>query len=125
VAIAFAIYLFFNFNSHAPAAQEADSSWARYGLYGILAASVPALWYLRRFKRTLNAYAAVMKERGGMPDPNLGLELLRRLSIGGALCELPLALGVVYLLTGGEMQFFIGAAAVSVVLRLSYRPFTR
>ena len=60
-----------------------------------------------------------------MPDPNLGLELLRRLSIGGALCELPLALGVVYLLTGGQMQFFIGAAAVSVALRLSYRPFTR
>jgi hypothetical protein len=126
VAIAFAIYLFFNFNSRGAAAPpDADSAWARYGLYGILVASAPALWYLRRFKRTLNAYVAVMRERGGMPDPNLGMELLRRLSIGGALCELPLALGVVYLLTGGEMRFFIGAAAVSVALRLSYRPFAR
>jgi hypothetical protein len=123
VAIAFAVYIFFKVN--APAAPDADSAWARYGLYGILLASAPALWYLRRFKRTLNADVAVTREHGGTPDPVLRTELLRRLSIGGALCELPLALGVVYLLTGGEMRYFIGAAVVSVALRLSYRPFTR
>ena len=123
VAIAFAVYLFFS--ARAPAAPMIDSDWSRYGLYGILGASIPALWYLRRFKRTLDADVAVAKERGGQPDPRLRTELLRHLSIGGALCELPLALGVIYLLTGGDMRSFIGAALVSVALRLSYRPFRR
>ena len=120
VAIAVAVYLFFNAN--APVAPNPDSEWARYGLYGILLASLPALWYMRRFKRTLNADVAVERERG-TPDPALRVELLRRMSIGGALCELPLALGVIYLLTGGEMRYFLGAACVTFALRLSYRPF--
>jgi hypothetical protein len=120
VAIAFAVYIFFKAN--APVAPDAESVWGQYGLYGLLAASVPALWYLRTFKRTLNADVAVMRERG-TPDIGLRTELLRRMAIGGALCELPLALGVIYLLTGGEMRYFIGAACVTVALRLSYRPF--
>jgi hypothetical protein len=121
VAIAFAIYLFFG--DAAPLIRGLDPDWTRYGFYGILAASVPALWYLRRFKRTLNADVAVTRERNGVPDPKLRVELLRRLSLGGALCELPLALGVIYLLAGGEKRWFVAAACVSLALRLSYRPF--
>jgi hypothetical protein len=124
VAIAFAIYLFFFYVADGtPFIRGADPEWARYGLYGILAASIPSLWYLRRFKRTLNADVAVTREHKGVPDPRLRAELLRRMSLGGALSELPLALGTVYLLSGGEKRWFVAAACVTVALRLSYRPF--
>jgi hypothetical protein len=36
-----------------------------------------------------------------------------------------LNIGVLYLLAGGEVRAFVTAACLSVVLRLSYRPFTR
>ena len=122
VAVAVAIYLFFG--SGAPVIAGVNPDWMRYGMYGILAAGVPALWYLGRFKATLDQDLAALRQRGGVPDPRLRQELLRKLSLGGALCELPLALGVIYLLAGGEKRWFIAAACVSVALRLSYRPFT-
>jgi len=76
----------------------------RYGVYAILAAAAPALWYVRRFKRTLDADIAAANSRGGVADPQLRSELLRKLQIGGALCELPLALGALYLMAGGEQR---------------------
>jgi hypothetical protein len=79
---------------------------------------------VRGFKRSLDADIASANAQGGTPDPRLRAELLRKLSIGGALCELPLALGAFYLLAGGERRWFVAAACVSFALRLSYRPFT-
>ena len=122
VGIAIAIYLFFG--KGAPVFAGVDPEWTRFGLYGILAAGIPAIWYVRRFKRALNADMAAASRQGGVPDPRLRQDLLRKLSVGGALCELPLALGALYLMAGGEPRFFVGAAAVSIALRLSYRPFT-
>ena len=122
VAIAIAIYVFFG--GAGPLIGGADPEWMRFGLLGILAASAPALWYLRRYKATLDSDVAATRQRGGVPDPQRRLELLRQLSIGGALCEIPLALGVIYLLAGGQTRWFVTAVFVSVALRLSYRPFT-
>jgi hypothetical protein len=122
VAIAIVIYLFLG--GRAAVIQGVDPAWTRFGLLGILLASGPALWYVRRYKRTLDADIAAARARGGAPDPQQRRELLRKLSVGGALCELPLALGVIYLLAGGELRYFVAAACVSVALRLSYRPFT-
>lgn len=122
LAIAAAIYLFFG--SGGAIISGVDPAWLRYGLMGILGASVPALWYLRPFKATLDADIAAANSHGGVPDPQRRQELMRRLAVGGALCELPLALGVVYLLAGGEPRWFVGAACVTLALRLSYRPFT-
>jgi hypothetical protein len=36
-----------------------------------------------------------------------------------------MAMGVVHLLVGGQMRWFVGATLITIVLRLSYRPFTR
>jgi hypothetical protein len=123
VAIALAIYFFFKLQGLAPVAAP-DSFWARYGVYALVGAGVPALYYLRTFKRSLDAYSASARPGGGH-DADLHMDLLRRLSIGGALCELPMALGVLQLLTGGEMRLFVGGAFVTLAMRLSYRPFTR
>jgi len=122
VAIAIAIYLFLG--RSAPSGGTPDPMWARYGLMGILAAAAPALWFLRAFRRSLNADVAACNRNRGAADAEARRVLLRNLSIGGALCELPLALGVLYLLMGSEARLFVGAACVSVALRLSYRPFT-
>lgn len=122
VAIAIAIYLFFG--SGAPVIQGVDPAWTRHGLMGILLMCVPALWYLRGFKSALLDDIAAARARGGVPDPQRRRELIRRLSIGSALCELPMALGVIYLLAGGEKRWFVAAACITIALRLSYRPFT-
>jgi hypothetical protein len=122
VGIAVALYLFFG--QGAPVFKAIDPEWTKFGLYGILAAGIPAIWYVRRFKRALNADMAAVARQGGVPDPRLRQELMRKMSVGGALCELPLALGALYLMAGGESRWFVGAAAVSIALRLSYRPFT-
>ncbi len=122
-AIAVAIYLFFR--NGGPVILALDPELKRYALYGFLGASVPALWYLRLFKRALDRDIAAARDRGGQPEPQLRRELMRKLSLGGALCELPMALGVLYLLAGGEVRAFVTAACLSVVLRLSYRPFSR
>ena len=92
-------------------------------MLGILAAATPALAYLRRFSAALNDDVRAMRASGGVPDPPARQELLRRLYVGGALAELPLALGAIYLMAGGENRWFITAACVSLALRLSYRPF--
>jgi hypothetical protein len=77
---------------------------------------------VRRFSAALNADIAAART-GGAPDPSARAELLRKLQVGGVLCELPLALGVLYLMAGGEKRWFVTAACVSIALRLSYRPF--
>ncbi len=123
MAIALAIYLFFRFQGIDPVAQP-DSFWARWGVYALVGACVPALYYLRSFKRALNSWVTATRMPGGHVA-DLQVNLLRKLSIGGALCELPLALGVVQLLSGGEMRLFIGGAFFAVAMRLSYRPFVR
>ena len=122
LGIAFAVYLYFG---NKPPFAAIDASWTRYGLMGILAAAIPALYYLRTFKRALNADIAASNARKGVPEPALRQDLMKKLNVGGALSELPLALGVIYLLAGGEQRWFIGAACISISLRLSYRPFTR
>jgi hypothetical protein len=121
IAVAIAIYLFVGEGRAVFA--NVDPQWMRFGLYGILAASVPALWYVRGFKRALNADIAAADARGGIPDGKARAELMRKLQIGGALCELPLALGALCLLAGGERRWFIAGACVTLALRLSYRPF--
>ena len=121
IAIAFAIYIFFG--ESAPFFGAIDPDWTRFGLVGILAAGAPALGYMRRFSAALNEDARAMQASGGVPDPRARQELLRKLQVGGVLCELPLALGAIYLMAGGEKRWFITAACVSLALRLSYRPF--
>ncbi|MBC8022422.1 MAG: hypothetical protein H7Y14_04845 [Burkholderiales bacterium] len=121
IAIAFAIYIFFG--ESAPLFRGIDPEWTRFGLLGILAAGTPALAYLRRFSAALNEDIRATRAHGGVPDPRARQELLRKLQVGGVLCELPLALGAIYLMAGGEKRWFVTAACVSIVLRLSYRPF--
>jgi hypothetical protein len=70
----------------------------------------------------LNNDVRALRERGA-PDPLARQELMRKLQVGGVLCELPLALGAIYLMAGGEKRWFVTAACVSLALRLSYRPF--
>lgn len=90
----------------------------------ILVAALPALAYLRVFKPLLLADEAAVKARGA-PHPETRKALLRSLTIGGALCELPMALGVIHLFLGGDTRWFIYATLITIVVRLSYRPFTR
>lgn len=123
VAIAFAVYMFFG--ERTPFSFGADPEWMRFGLLGILAAGAPALVYLRKFTAALDADIASSRAHGGQAEPQPRRELLRRLQVGGVLCELPLALGAIYLMAGGERRWFITAACVTLALRLSYRPFRK
>ena len=108
----------------APFATE-DSDWKRYAMAGIILGIAPALLYLRTYKPLLDADAAAMRARGGTPDPGLRQRLARSLVIGGALCEIPMAMGVVQLFFGGETRWFLGATLITIALRLSFRPFTK
>ncbi len=121
--VAIAVVIYFYFGNSAPLFKGVDPEWTRFGLTGILSAAIPALFYLRTYKRALNADLAATKRANGVPDPALRLDLMKKLNVGSALSELPLAVGVVYLLAGGEARWFVGAAFVSLSLRLSYRPF--
>ncbi len=96
-----------------------------YAFTAILGAAVPALYYLRAYKARLDADARAEAMRGGAPEPQLRRALLRSLAIGGALCELPMAVGALDLFLGGEPRWFIGATFITLAMRLSYRPFTR
>jgi hypothetical protein len=96
-----------------------------YAFMAIIVATVPALYYLRTYKRRLDDDAVAMAQRGGAPDPRLRRSLLTALGIGGALCELPMAVGALDLFLGGEPRWFIGATFITLAIRLSYRPFTR
>ena len=101
-----------------------SEDWKRYAMMGILAGAVPALAYLRTFKRRLDADEAAFR-RLGSPDPGARAILAKSLVIGGALAELPMAMGVVQLFFGGDTRWFLGATMVTIALRLSYRPFER
>ncbi len=96
-----------------------------YAFMAIIGAAAPALYYLRTYKRRLDADAVAAAARGGLPDPQLRRSLLTALGIGGALCELPMAMGALDLFLGGEPRWFIGATFITLAIRLSYRPFTR
>ena len=124
MAIAAAIYFFFR-HKGMDAVAGAEGFWARHGLYALIAAAVPSLWYLPRFKSSLDDYVASLRA-SGQADPGRTMDLLKRLSIGGGLCELPMALGVLQLLMeGGQLRLFVGAAFITFAMRLSYRPFKR
>ena len=118
MAIAVAIYLFIKYRGEPTLVP--DSFWAQYGTYALLAAAVPALYYLRSYKRMVNTFHAA-----GTPSIDVQMHLLRRMSIGGALCELPMAVGVLQLLSGGDMRLFVGGALFAVALWISYRPTRR
>ena len=115
--------LYFLRNYGAPFATE-DSDWRRFAMLGILVGIAPALLYLRTFKPLLDADEAAVRARGA-PDNAIRPRLVRALAIGGALCEIPMAMGVVQLFLGGETRWFLGATMITIALRLSYRPFTR
>jgi hypothetical protein len=100
-----------------------DTQWKRYAFSGIFVAAVPAIVYLRTFKERLDRDEAMLRQNQGRPDPAARLALKKALSIGGAFCELPQAMGVVYLFMGGEYRWFLGATLVTIAIRLSYRPF--
>jgi hypothetical protein len=102
-----------------------DPQWKRYAMAGILLGAAPALAYLRWFKQILDQDLRLERERGGTPDPAARVLLRKSLIVGGALCEIPMAMGVLQLFFGGEMRWFLGATFVTIALRLSYRPFNR
>lgn len=104
---------------------SAGDAMKPYAFTAILGAAVPALYYLRTYKARLDADAVAIARRGGTPDPELRRSLLRALAIGGALCELPMAVGALDLFLGGEPRWFVGATFITLAIRLSYRPFTR
>ncbi len=102
-----------------------ESDWKRYAMAGIILGIAPALLYLRTYKPLLDRDAAGLRANGGTPDPGLRQRLARSLVIGGALCEIPMAMGVVQLFFGGETRWFLGATLITIALRMSYRPFTK
>jgi hypothetical protein len=102
-----------------------STEWKRWAMFGILGGAVPALYYMRSFKRLLDADELAMRGRGGAPDPGLRLKLVKALAVGGALCEIPMAIGVAQLFFGGDSRWFLGATMITIALRLSYRPFNR
>ena len=118
-----AVVLVFVRSVGAPFATE-ESEWKRFAMLGIIVGVAPALLYLRTFKPRLDADEAALRASGA-PDPRARASLLKSLSIGGALCEIPMAMGVVQLFFGGETRWFLGATLITLALRLSYRPFTR
>ena len=121
VVIALAVYYYFkNMGSPFGAGDEEAAKWASHA---ILLLALPAAMYLRKYKPWVDADEDAVRARG-VPDPVIRAGLLRSLGIGGALCELPLAMGVLHLLLGGQTKWFVGAALVTIALRLSYRPFT-
>jgi hypothetical protein len=103
---------------------EVDPDWKRFAMLGILVGIAPALLDLRTFKPALDADEAAIRARG-TPDPAARARLMRALAIGGALCEIPMAMGVVQLFFGGETRWFLGATFITIAIRLSYRPFTK
>ena len=98
--------------------------WKRYVVFALLAGGIPAILYLRHYKKLLD-YDAVLERQRGKPDVPARTLLMKSLVLGGAMCELPMAIGVVQLLLGGETRWFLGGTMISIALRLSYRPFKR
>ena len=108
-----------------PLAGVIDPEWQRYAMGAILLSIAPALIYLRKFKPLLDADDRAVKKNNGVPDPVIRKQLAKALSIGGALCEIPMAMGVLQLFFGGEMRWFLGATLITIAMRLSYRPFIK
>ena len=100
---------------------DGETVWRGYTAIGIIVGLAPALLYLRWYKRILDRD---VRSRG-TPDPESRRLLQKSLLLGGALCELPMAMGLVHLLLGGEMRWFLGATFLTIALRLSYRPFIK
>ena len=94
-------------------------------MWGLVLEALPAMLYVRWYKRILDADDAAMAERKGMPEPGIRKTLRRALTLGGALCDLPMALGVLILILGGDRRYFIGGTLMTLAVRLSYRPFVR
>jgi hypothetical protein len=101
-----------------------NEDWKRYAMIGVVVGIAPALLYLRRFKAMLLHDERLERERG-TPEPAARNLLRKGLAVGGALCEIPMAMGVVQLFFGGETRWFLGATLVTIALRLSYRPFLK
>jgi len=123
LVLAGVVFLFIN--QIGGAAGTLAKEWERYALYGLIVAAVPAMLYVRWYKRILNQDEAAMNARGGEPEPGLRTTLKRALALGGALCDLPMALGVLILMFGGDKRYFIGGTLITLAIRLSYRPFVR
>jgi hypothetical protein len=101
-----------------------DPAWKQYVMLALLAAGAPALLYLRHYRTLLLQDLRLERERGS-PHPEARNTLTKGLSLGSALCEIPMALGVVQLLFGGETRWFLAGTMFTIALRLSYRPFTK
>ena len=122
LVLAGAVYLFTSSGPSRLGTMDAD--WRRYSLYAMLAAALPAILYLRHYKRLLLQDLHLERAQGA-PHAEARTVLAKALAVGGAFCELPMAIGVLQLLFGGEMRTFLGATMVTIALRLSYRPFTK
>jgi hypothetical protein len=102
----------------------ADAEWKRYLVFAVFGAAAPALVYVRHFKRLLEQDAALERQRG-VPDPAARGVLTKALTLGGILCDFPMAVGAIQMLMGGELRWFLGSTMITLALRLSFRPFTR
>lgn len=100
------------------------TEWKRWSMMAVLLGAVPPLAYLRTFKARLNADDRLERQRGA-PDAAARMALRKSLTLGGALSEVPMAMGVVQLFFGGDTRWFLGATLVTIAMRLSYRPFLR
>ena len=123
VVLAAVVLIFFR--SSDTIMRDLDPKWALFALYAATAAIIPPLLYLRYFKRVLDVDRSATLARGGTPEPDLRAVLMHAIRVGGALCELPQAVGVVHVLLGGQTRWFLCATLVTLALRLSYRPFER
>ena len=119
-----ALAVFYFIREKGIALPQVDPDWKRYAAGAALLGVIPAMLYLRIFKEALNADDAAIRARG-FPDPAIRPIFMRALVIGGALCEIPMAMGVLHLLFGGETRWFVGATCITIALRLSYRPFLK
>jgi hypothetical protein len=102
----------------------AEMEWKRYVFVAVLGAAAPALFYLRHYKQLLD-YDALLERKNGAPDPTARAVLARALTLGGVLCDIPMAVGAIQMLLGGEVRWFLGGTMITLALRLSFRPFTR
>jgi hypothetical protein len=122
--IVLALAVFYFIRERGIALPEVPPDWKDYAAGGSLLGIIPAMLYLRIFKEGLDADDAAIRARG-VPDPVIRPIFMRALVIGGALCEIPMAMGVLHLLFGGETRWFAGATCITIALRLSYRPFKK
>ena len=122
--IVLASVVFYFIREKGIALPDVDPDWKRYAAGGVLLGIIPAMLYLRIFKEALDADDAAVRARGA-PDATIRPIFMRALAIGGALCEIPMAMGVLHLLFGGETRWFVGATCITIALRLSYRPFKK